>query len=318
MPIRCRFFENRIVPVSFEKNEEFNKPLDRESLQLILVENGCAALRMNQERFFLQAGALIFRNSKTKITKLFSRSMEAKSISFSPEFINVNLSSNHIMDDEYAEISFLYGYPSFHLFYDWSNSYAGVLPLSPLVQPKACELFSAAINELDSQPDYQWSCRARVNILELFQLAEEEYTHFICGEVLASPLASKVLEYIHVHYDQEISVEMLCEMYNTNHTTLLRDFRRLTGTTIGQYILEYRLLLAKEALLFTSLSVEEIALKFGFRQAAYLSRVFKERIGMPPGQFRNHMVQLRKNAYGGFKNEKNTHDQDEDTAELMK
>lgn len=233
---------------------------------------------------------------------MFSQSLVAESVAFNPEFININLSSEHIVDEKYEELCKKYGYPSFHLFYDWSKSYAGVLPLNPLVQPKACELFSSIISELAAQPNNYWSCRARINLLELLHLAEEEYSHLVGTEIPATPLAHKVLEYIHANYDQEITVEMLCELYHTNHTTLLRDFRLLTGTTISQYIVEYRLQLVKEALLFSSLSVEEIAEKFGFRQSAYLSRVFKTHIGISPGQFRSRMVQQRKLARGGFDN----------------
>lgn len=298
MPLSCRYVPDRVVPLSFNKNELFKKRPGKEKLQVILIESGCIALRFNQERFYLQSGALIFCNENTTIEKMFSQSLVAVSVAFNPEFININLSNERIVDEKYSLLCSAYGYPSFHLFYDWSNSYAGVLPLNPLVQPKASALFSSIIRECEVQPDDVWSCRARVNLLELFHLAEEEYSHLVGTEIPASPLAHKVLEYIHANYEREITVGALCELYHTNHTTLLRDFRSLTGTTINQYVVEYRLQLVKEALLFSSLSVEEIAEKFGFRQAAYLSRVFKARMGESPGQFRSRMVRQRKLSQG--------------------
>lgn len=292
MPLTSRYNRNETIPISFTLSEDFDSMPIHENLQIILVESGCVALRINQERCFLQSGALIFRNKNTVIEKLFSHGLVARSISFDPSFINVNLTPEEI-HDEVGDIADEYGYPSYHLFYDWSYAYAGVLPLSSLVRPKAYALFSGVISELERQPDNRWSCRARINLLELFRLAEEEYDRFIGDEMPATPLARMVLEYIHANYDQELTVELLCELHHTNHTTLLRDFRALTGTTIGQYILEYRLQLAKEALLFTNLNIEEIAMKFGFRQAAYLSRVFKARNGMSPGQFRSQMNKQR-------------------------
>ena len=49
-----------------------------------------------------------------------------------------------------------------------------------------------------------------------------------------------------------------------------------------------------------SASIEEIAVTFGFKQAAYFSRMFRRAEGMPPGQFRAQKVRQRKAAKGGF------------------
>ena len=210
----------------------------------------------------------------------------------------------NIRSRDFEELREEYGYPSFHLFLDWGMAYAGVLPLDSLALENAPELMDPAIGQLDQHTDDYWACRTRVNLLELFQLAEREYARFMGGGAVSTSLARNVMEYIHANYDKELSVEMLCERYHTNHTTLLRDFRLLTGMTIGRYILKYKLELAKEALLFTSLTVDEIAVKCGFKQAAYFSRVFRREVGVPPGRFRTLEVERRKAAKGGFGTEK--------------
>ena len=80
---------------------------------------------------------------------------------------------------------------------------------------------------------------------------------------------------------------MLCKMFHTNHTSILKAFRSYTGTTIGQYILDLRINLVSNALLFTDLTLEKIAEQYGFGQVSYLSRVFRSRVGLAPGQFRS-------------------------------
>jgi len=276
-----------MVPVSFNAKEDFCNPPDQNSVQIIHVEGGCVALRINQERFFIQAGALIFRNPGVIINKLYSNNLRVQSISFDPDLINYQRSNHVCIDNKKAG----YVYPYYHLFYDLSYSYSGILTLDPVARSKAKELISIAISEMVNQPDSYWCSRVRMSLIELYRLARNEKSVYEEKNEFKTALARKTLDYIHANYDKEITVKKLCEILHTNHTTLLKEFRNLTGTTINQYILEYRINLVREALLYTSLTVDEIALKFGFRQGSYLSRVFRARTGMAPGSFRNLVAQ---------------------------
>jgi AraC family transcriptional activator of pobA len=51
-------------------------------------------------------------------------------------------------------------------------------------------------------------------------------------------------------------------------------------------IVERRLLEAKRLLLFTVRSLEDIAYEIGLKDAAYFSRFFRARTGMPPSEWR--------------------------------
>lgn len=300
MAILSRRYKTCTVTLSYEWEETFQHRPPKENLQIILIEEGCVALRINQDRCYLQSGAILFLHDHVQVDRIYSYGLKAKSISFEPGFINMNLTMENIRSENFESVREQYGYPSFHLFLNWGMAYAGVLPLDHLAVSKASELMSMAIKQLDRRPDDYWPCRARVNLLELLQLAEREYMRLLGDNVVSTPLARNVLEYIHTNYDKDISMELLCERYHTNHTTLLKEFRLLTGMTVGQYILKYKLDLAKEALLFTSLNIDEIAQKCGFKQAAYFSRIFRRETGVPPGKFRSREVEQRMAAKGGF------------------
>ncbi|HIW73647.1 MAG TPA: AraC family transcriptional regulator [Firmicutes bacterium] len=300
MAVLSQRYRSGTITLTYEWEEAFRSRPPKGSLQIVLVEEGCVALRINRDRCYLQAGALLFLHDDVQVERIHQQGLKAKSVSFPPGFINLNLTMENIRRGDFEALREQFGYPSFHLFLDWGMAYAGVLPLDAVALPKAGELMDAAIRQLDCHTDDYWACRTRVSLLELLQLAEREYARFTEELVVSTPLARNVLEYIHANYDKDISVEALCERYHTNHTTLLRDFRRLTGMTVGRYILKYRLDLAKEALLFTSLTVDEIAEKCGFKQASYFSRVFRREAGVPPGRFRAREVAQRKAEQGGF------------------
>ena len=58
------------------------------------------------------------------------------------------------------------------------------------------------------------------------------------------------------------------------------------GTTLHQYLLNYRMENALKLLLDPDKSIADVALESGFRSFYYFSRYFKERMGLSPAQYR--------------------------------
>lgn len=84
------------------------------------------------------------------------------------------------------------------------------------------------------------------------------------------------------------SVEHIWAKLPAGYSKLRKDFKTHTGLSPNQYQLNLRLEKAKELLLHTSLSVNEIAYQTGFESVFYMSRIFKKKIGMAPRSFRGH------------------------------
>jgi AraC-like DNA-binding protein len=96
----------------------------------------------------------------------------------------------------------------------------------------------------------------------------------------------EVLDYIHRHYTERITLADLCRRAYTNRTTLNRRFKARTRRSPMDYILHYRLNMACEMLTHSKVSVREIAEKTGFLYETYFTRVFKEKVGVTPTQYR--------------------------------
>lgn len=75
----------------------------------------------------------------------------------------------------------------------------------------------------------------------------------------------------------------LCHL-STDH--FIRQFRRIVGLTPAQYGLERRIALAAQWLTATPRTIEEIADAVGFTDRFHFSRVFKERLSIPPVAYR--------------------------------
>lgn len=79
------------------------------------------------------------------------------------------------------------------------------------------------------------------------------------------------------------------ELGTTAHL-LAKACRTAFGISPKEFIGERRMLEAKRLLLFTVRPVEDIAYELGMKDAAYFSRIFKERVGEPPGLWRGRQT----------------------------
>ena len=83
-----------------------------------------------------------------------------------------------------------------------------------------------------------------------------------------------------------VTPEFLAEKLNLGYTTFRKKFKECTGFSPAKYILEIRIMKAKELLTNTYMTVNEIALELGFGNVDYFYVVFKSRTGMTPVSFR--------------------------------
>ncbi len=71
--------------------------------------------------------------------------------------------------------------------------------------------------------------------------------------------------------------------------TFKREFKKAFNDTPAKWVLRKKLTLATELLENTSLTVGEICYECGFENQTHFSRVFKEKMGVPPLQFRTNL-----------------------------
>ncbi|QHW35521.1 helix-turn-helix transcriptional regulator (plasmid) [Paenibacillus rhizovicinus] len=95
------------------------------------------------------------------------------------------------------------------------------------------------------------------------------------GEELPQKLAP-ILEYIDLHLQDSISLELLEKQFYVNRHYLNRLFKSYTGSTIHEYIIYKRIATAKRLLVEGS-TVTESCLQSGFNDYTAFSRMFKKR-----------------------------------------
>lgn len=81
--------------------------------------------------------------------------------------------------------------------------------------------------------------------------------------------------------------DLLAIALQTNYGALSALFSASEGQTIERYIIERRLDKVKELLVYTDLSLGDIAFQTGFSSVPHLSNQFKRITGLSPTHFRN-------------------------------
>ncbi|MCM3729408.1 AraC family transcriptional regulator [Neobacillus cucumis] len=101
------------------------------------------------------------------------------------------------------------------------------------------------------------------------------------------PEMQAVLTYISENYSSKITVDQLSEISNLSTYHFCRTFKKYIGTSPHQYVLNYRLIQAKNQLVETNLSIEQISMDCGFNSIGHFIKVFSQSTGgITPGKFR--------------------------------
>ena len=111
-------------------------------------------------------------------------------------------------------------------------------------------------------------------------------TSFASGPDTMRKEVSCAIAYIANHYSEELSAEILASAVYLTPDYLSRLFKKSTGKSISQYIRQYRMEKAKDALLHTQKKVIEIGIQSGYPNYSYFCQSFREYFGSSPEKYR--------------------------------
>ncbi|MDQ0256822.1 AraC-like DNA-binding protein [Evansella vedderi] len=95
-----------------------------------------------------------------------------------------------------------------------------------------------------------------------------------------------VIQYIHKHYRQKLSLPMLSQHFNMSVSSLSDLFKKQIGQNFVDFLHDIRIRYASSLLVSTDLNISEIALESGFGSYKTFSRVFRERKKVSPAEYR--------------------------------
>ena len=133
------------------------------------------------------------------------------------------------------------------------------------------------------------------------------------AEPLQEARLRKMLRYIAEHYAEHVTVDDIAASAYISRSACFRIFRTLAKKSPLEYLLEVRLLHAAQLLLQTETPVSEIGSGVGFHDPSYFTKLFRERFGVSPRQYR-HMRRGVSNTADGNGKKSNEEDERHDTS----
>ena len=98
-------------------------------------------------------------------------------------------------------------------------------------------------------------------------------------------------KYIEDHICEKITVEDICNHFHIPRHLLYATFEKEAGDSIQEYIIKKRIRKAQHMLRNTNMSVSQISIRVGYPEYNYFFRIFKERTGTTPLQYRKQANQ---------------------------
>lgn len=102
----------------------------------------------------------------------------------------------------------------------------------------------------------------------------------------AGNAVSQVVEFINLHYSEQLSLDMLAEKFYISKYHLSHEFQRQVGTSVGRYLLKKRLQIARR-LLSQGSKPNNVFGICGFGDYTSFYRAFKTEYGTSPREFFN-------------------------------
>ncbi|ACJ28850.1 Transcriptional regulator, AraC family [Shewanella piezotolerans WP3] len=102
----------------------------------------------------------------------------------------------------------------------------------------------------------------------------------------------RVLNFIHTHLDQPLSLEDIAEHSQCSRWQLQRIFQQQTGLNVAQYVRELKLSIAADKVLSGQSRMLDIAYELGFNSEVSFSRSFKQLFGVSPREYQRRGIRV--------------------------
>ncbi|MCZ7648761.1 MAG: AraC family transcriptional regulator [Planctomycetota bacterium] len=112
--------------------------------------------------------------------------------------------------------------------------------------------------------------------------AQRRVSHYYAGSAAVLP----ALEHIERNLAGPLENPELAARCHLSVDHFIRLFRRFTGQSPAQYVIDARVKRAAQELFFSEDSIETVAARTGFRDRFYFTRVFARRMGLAPAAYR--------------------------------
>ncbi|WP_078433942.1 AraC family transcriptional regulator [Metabacillus halosaccharovorans] len=210
------------------------------------------------------------------------------------EIINCLFLPNLIQDSWLKElgVSQSMDYFYIHPFLDNSERFHHLLNLDVNTSSRFLHLLEGMMFEYNKENSC-YSTLIRLQLVELLIILSRQYNERKSRSMQplskhddVNILIQRICGYLTRNFDQKISIQTLCHLFNISPRHLNRLFKQETGQTIIEMVHNIRIEKAKQYLIETDEKVINVAIRVGYEDPAFFSRLFRRIVGCSPGKFK--------------------------------
>lgn len=149
------------------------------------------------------------------------------------------------------------------------------------------------MNDVDNSKLYRDSSRSVENMKQFIKLislgvkkAQEEGSPKIIVE--------RIIQYINENFNERLMREDIAEIVHLSPDYMAKLFKNETGITIGDYIIQQKMQMAKKLLQTTNIPISFIASKIGYCNFSHFSYTYKKIMGVTPQSERKTYEQVNR------------------------
>lgn len=104
----------------------------------------------------------------------------------------------------------------------------------------------------------------------------------------ATSVVDELRRYIDMHYQEDIRRSDLADLVYLNTDYISRIFKKETGISISNYLIQKRVEVAKKLLTQSKLPINTVSIHVGYSNFSYFTKMFRENAGCSPLEYRRN------------------------------
>jgi AraC family L-rhamnose operon regulatory protein RhaS len=258
--------------------------------RILYIEEGIGSVLVNKKKAAIIPLTLFYLNEKDVIEEIDITGGRIHLVCFLPSAVNNRLTiENMNVEEEPIILSDMQDKLFFEPFYDKEKARVEGTNLPLDTSRRLREILNDLHEQLFIQSEH-WPCLSRSYLIELLFLMgrlssinKENNKNLLDKKIFT---IDEVINYICSNYMNKLTINDLAKQFNTNRTTLSKEFKTATGETIINYLIKVRIHIAAGMLKNTELSVTTIIERVGFKNITHFNKAFKSIMKCLPGKFR--------------------------------
>ncbi len=144
------------------------------------------------------------------------------------------------------------------------------------------EIFDASLSNLLSD---QIRCIGQIHMI--FSLLAKS----VSNTELSHDWIVEAKQFMQNHYEDAITVSDVASSLSLERSYFSKRYKEITGISPGEHLMELRIKKAKKLLENTNVPIKSVSYSIGISDPLYFSRLFKEKVGFSPTEYRRHMTE---------------------------